>query len=133
MMKLGLFVEGTGHHVAAWRDPDVDPHGRQTLKQYVDIARLAERLNRVNIITVSLLAWSALSALCGASRGFSQLLLIRVGVGVAEAGCSPPAHSLISDYFVPSRRSSALSIYSCGISRTARWPHSCGCSFFRAD
>src|SRR6202166_2981534 len=43
MMKLGLFVEGTGHHVAAWRDPDVDPHGRQTLKQYVDIARLAER------------------------------------------------------------------------------------------
>ena len=43
MMKLGLFVEGTGHHVAAWRDPGVDPHGRQTLKQYVDIARLAER------------------------------------------------------------------------------------------
>ena len=43
MMKLGLFVEGTGHHVAAWRDPDVDAHGRQTLKQYVDIARLAER------------------------------------------------------------------------------------------
>ena len=43
MMKLGLFVEGTGHHVAAWRDPDVDPHGRQTLKHYVDIARLAER------------------------------------------------------------------------------------------
>src|SRR5258708_32438303 len=43
MMKLGLFVEGTGHHVAAWRDADVDPHGRQTLKHYVDIARLAER------------------------------------------------------------------------------------------
>jgi predicted MFS family arabinose efflux permease len=82
----------------------------------VPIARLAERFNRVNIITASLLVWSALSALCGAARGFSQLLLIRVGVGVAEAGCSPPAHSLISDYFEPSRRSSALSIYSCGIS-----------------
>jgi predicted MFS family arabinose efflux permease len=82
----------------------------------IPIARLAERFNRVKIITVSLLVWSALSALCGAARGFSQLLLIRVGVGVAEAGCSPPAHSLISDYFEPSRRSSALSIYSCGIS-----------------
>src|ERR1700685_3012015 len=43
MMKLGLFVEGTGPHVAARRDPDVDPHGGQTLKAYVDIARLAER------------------------------------------------------------------------------------------
>lgn len=82
----------------------------------IPIARLAERFNRVNIITASLLVWSALSALCGAARGFSQLLLIRVGVGVAESGCSPPAHSLISDYFEPSRRSSALSIYSCGIS-----------------
>jgi N-acetyl-S-(2-succino)cysteine monooxygenase len=43
MMKLGLFLEGTGHHVAAWRDPDVDPYGRQTLAYYVDSARLAEQ------------------------------------------------------------------------------------------
>lgn len=43
MMKLGCFLDGSGHHVAAWRDPDVDPHGRQTLKQYVEIARIAER------------------------------------------------------------------------------------------
>jgi N-acetyl-S-(2-succino)cysteine monooxygenase len=43
MMKLGCFLEGTGHHVAAWRDPDVDPHGRQSLAHYLDIARLAER------------------------------------------------------------------------------------------
>jgi len=56
------------------------------------------------------------SALCGAAAAFSQLVLIRVGVGVAEAGCSPPAHSLISDYFERSRRTSALSIYSCGTS-----------------
>ena len=82
----------------------------------IPIARLAERFNRVNIITAALVAWSTLSALCGAARNYSQLLLIRVGVGVAEAGCSPPAHSLISDYFEPSRRSSALSVYSCGIS-----------------
>lgn len=82
----------------------------------VPIARLAERRSRVNIITFAMMAWSGLSALCGAAASFSQLLLIRAGVGLAEAGCSPPAHSLISDYFEPSRRASALSIYSCGIS-----------------
>jgi predicted MFS family arabinose efflux permease len=82
----------------------------------IPIARLAERISRVNIISVALIVWSGLSALCGAAVSFSQLLLIRVGVGVAEAGCSPPAHSLISDYFERSRRTSALSIYSCGTS-----------------
>jgi predicted MFS family arabinose efflux permease len=82
----------------------------------IPIARLSERMSRVNIMTVALLVWSSLSALCGAAASFSQLLLIRVGVGIAEAGCSPPAHSLISDYFAPSRRTSALSVYSCGIS-----------------
>jgi predicted MFS family arabinose efflux permease len=82
----------------------------------IPIARLAERISRVSIITVALIVWSTLSALCGAAVSFSQLLLIRVGVGVAEAGCSPPAHSLISDYFEPARRTSALSIYSCGTS-----------------
>jgi predicted MFS family arabinose efflux permease len=82
----------------------------------IPIARLAERMSRVNIITVALIVWSMLSALCGAAASFPQLLLIRAGVGVAEAGCSPPAHSLISDYVEPSRRTSALSIYSCGTS-----------------
>lgn len=82
----------------------------------IPIARLAERFHRVNIIAAALVVWSTLSALCGVAAGFTQLLLIRMGVGVAEAGCSPPAHSLISDYFEPSRRASALSIYSCGSS-----------------
>jgi predicted MFS family arabinose efflux permease len=82
----------------------------------IPIARLAERMNRVNIISVALIVWSTLSALCGVAATFPQLLVARAGVGIAEAGCSPPAHSLISDYFEPSRRTSALSIYSCGIS-----------------
>src|SRR5580704_14239600 len=82
----------------------------------IPIARLAERVSRVNIITAALIVWSSLTALCGAAASFPQLLLIRAGVGVAEAGCSPPAHSLISDYVEPSRRTSALSIYSCGTS-----------------
>ena len=82
----------------------------------IPIARLAERFNRVNIIAVALTAWSACSALCALATGFGQLLLIRMSVGVAESGCSPPAHSLISDYFEPAKRTSALSIYSCGTS-----------------
>jgi len=80
------------------------------------IARLAERKNRVNIMTVALIAWSSLTAMCALAASFGQLLLIRAGVGVAEAGCSPSAHSLISDYVGPARRASALSIYTCGIS-----------------
>jgi MFS family permease len=80
------------------------------------IARLAERYNRVSIISIAMAAWSALTALCGAAANFSQLLLLRMAVGVGEAGCTPPAHSLISDYYDSKRRSSALSIYSCGIS-----------------
>ncbi len=80
------------------------------------IARLAERISRVNIITTALSIWSALTAMCGLVGSFTQLLLIRMGIGVAEAGCVPPAHSLISDYVEPRRRASALSVYSCGIS-----------------
>jgi predicted MFS family arabinose efflux permease len=80
------------------------------------IARLAERFNRVNIITAAMVVWSGLCALCGLASAFPQLLCIRAGVGVAESGCTPPAHSLISDYYAPEERTSVLSIYTCGIS-----------------
>jgi MFS family permease len=80
------------------------------------IARLAERYNRVSIISIAMAAWSALTALCGTAANFSQLFMLRMAVGVGEAGCTPPAHSLISDYYGSARRSTALSIYSCGIS-----------------
>ncbi|HVK42519.1 MAG TPA: MFS transporter, partial [Phenylobacterium sp.] len=81
----------------------------------IPIARLAERRSRVNIITIAIIVWSGFTALCGLATNFFQLMLFRVGVGVGEAGLSPPAHSLISDYFEPKRRASALSIYSFGI------------------
>jgi predicted MFS family arabinose efflux permease len=81
----------------------------------VPIARIAERSSRVNLITVSLGLWSAFTAACGVAQTYWQLLLFRVGVGVGEAGCSPAAHSLISDYFEPRRRATALSVYSLGI------------------
>ncbi|HWT51462.1 MAG TPA: MFS transporter, partial [Caulobacter sp.] len=81
----------------------------------IPIARLAERWNRVTIISLSLVIWSGFTALCGAATSFAQLALFRFGVGVGEAGCSPPSHSLISDYYEPKKRASALSIYSFGI------------------
>jgi MFS family permease len=81
----------------------------------IPIARLAERWNRVSIIAVALVLWSGFTALCGTATSFVQLLGYRVGVGIGEAGCSPPAHSLISDYYEPKKRATALSIYSFGI------------------
>ncbi len=81
----------------------------------IPIARLAERFSRVWIISIALVVWSGFTALCGTASSFVTLAAYRFGVGVGEAGCSPPSHSLISDYFEPKRRASALSIYSFGI------------------
>jgi MFS family permease len=81
----------------------------------IPIARVAERLNRVNILTVCLLVWSGMTALSGTAGNFLQLMVCRFGVGVGEAGCAPSAQSLISDYFPPAKRSSALSVYAFGI------------------
>ncbi|MFW6094298.1 MAG: spinster family MFS transporter [Pseudomonadota bacterium] len=81
----------------------------------IPIARLADRANRVTIISVALVIWSGMTAACGLAQNFGQMLAARIGVGVGEAGCSPPAHSLIADYFPPERRASALSIYALGI------------------
>lgn len=79
------------------------------------IARLAERKSRVSIISAAIAVWSLMTALCGLTQSYVQLLACRVGVGVGEAGCSPPAHSLISDYFPLNKRATALSIFSLGV------------------
>lgn len=81
----------------------------------IPIARLADRRSRVNIISISIFLWSLMTALSGFATNFTQLLLARVGVGVGEAGCTPPSHSLISDYYAKEQRSSALGIYSLGM------------------
>ncbi len=81
----------------------------------IPLARLADRANRVSIISIALVVWSGMTALCGLAQNFAQMLAARIGVGVGEAGCSPPAHSLIADYFPPEKRASALSIYALGI------------------
>jgi predicted MFS family arabinose efflux permease len=81
----------------------------------IPIARFAERGNRVGIISAALVVWSGFTALCGTAGSFVQILLYRFGVGVGEAGCTPPAHSLISDYVRPEKRASALALYSMGV------------------
>jgi MFS family permease len=81
----------------------------------VPIARLAEHRNRPLIIATALTAWSGMTALCGTAQNFVQLCLYRIGVGVGEAGCTPPAHSLITDYTPKEKRASALAFYSMGV------------------
>ena len=81
----------------------------------VPIARLADKGNRRNIVAMSLAGWSLMTACSGLVRNFIQLLLARIGVGIGEAGGSPPAHAMISDYFRPEKRATALSFYSTGI------------------
>jgi predicted MFS family arabinose efflux permease len=78
------------------------------------IARWADRGNRRSIIALGLTLWSAMTALSGMAQSFAQLALARIGVAVGEAAGSPPAHSLISDYFPPRSRARALGIYSGG-------------------
>ncbi|MBX3510506.1 MAG: MFS transporter [Hyphomonadaceae bacterium] len=78
------------------------------------IARLAESGHRPYIIAAALAVWSGFTALCGVAQNFTQLVLARVGVGVGEAGCTPPAHSLITDYVPKEKRASALAFYSMG-------------------
>jgi MFS family permease len=80
----------------------------------IPIARLAEHGNRPVIIGVAAGVWSAFTVLCGMAQNFWQLILARIGVGVGEAGCTPPAHSLIMDYSAPEKRGSALAFYGMG-------------------
>ena len=81
----------------------------------IPIAFWADRANRRNIVVTALTVWSGMTALSGLVQNYGQLLAARVGVGLGEAGGSPPAHSMISDYYPPHRRATALSFYSSGI------------------
>lgn len=80
----------------------------------VPLARLADRHNRVNIIAISLLAWSVFTGLTGLAMTFLYMVIARVGVAVGEAGCNPAAYSLIGDFFDARRRATALSIFQMG-------------------
>ncbi len=81
----------------------------------IPIARWADKGVRRSIIALGLTVWSLMTAACGFVQNFAQLAVARIGVGIGEAAGSPPAHSLISDYFPPEKRASAISLYNIGI------------------
>ena len=81
----------------------------------IPIAWLADRYNRVNILSIALATWSGFTALTGLATNFVQIGLARMGVGIGEAGGSPPSHSIISDMYPKEERASALGVYSMGI------------------
>jgi MFS family permease len=81
----------------------------------IPIAMAADRYNRVVIIALCIALWSVMSALCGFATSFAFLLFARIGVAVGEAGCTPPANSIIADYFSPRNRANALGVYAMGV------------------
>ena len=78
----------------------------------IPVAWLADRSNRVRILTIACLLWSAATMACGLSRTYPQLVLARMSVGVGEAGGAPPSYSIIADYFPPERRGMAIGLFS---------------------
>ncbi len=81
----------------------------------VPIAMWADRGTRTHIIALALFVWSVMTAVTGLATSFATVLLARIGVGIGEAGGSPPSHSLLSDYFPAERRGMALGVYAAGI------------------
>ncbi|REL33895.1 spinster family MFS transporter [Thalassotalea euphylliae] len=81
----------------------------------IPIAKWADSGNRRNIISIALFVWSFMTAISGFVQNYFQLLLARIGVGVGEAGCSPPSHSIISDIFPREARAGAIGFYSTGV------------------
>lgn len=80
----------------------------------IPIARIADRRNRIALIAAATGVWSLMTALCGAAGSFAQLLAFRAGVGIGEAGLTPPLVSLLSDKFGPDRRATAYSLITLG-------------------
>jgi MFS family permease len=78
------------------------------------ISWLIDRSNRRNIIAVCLIGWSIMTAFSGLSKNYLQLLLSRIGVGIGEAGGTPGANSIISDYFPAAKRPMAMTVFALG-------------------
>ena len=81
----------------------------------VPIARVADRGNRRNVIAIGIFVWCFMTAICGLAKNFAQLFIARIGVGVGEAALSPPAYSIIADYFPPHRLAKATGMYALGV------------------
>ncbi|MFC3581901.1 spinster family MFS transporter [Sphingomonas hylomeconis] len=80
----------------------------------IPVAWLADRGNRVRVLTIACALWSAATIACGMSHSYGQLAAARMSVGIGEAGGVPPSYSIISDYFPPERRGLALGLFNLG-------------------
>ncbi len=80
----------------------------------IPISWIADRSNRRNLLSISLVVWSAFTALCGLSRGWIQFALARIGAGIGEAGGTPPSTAIVSDCFPPDRRPMAMTVLALG-------------------
>src|SRR3954451_19351795 len=80
----------------------------------IPIARVADRLNRRNIVAVALAFWSAMTIFCGMAQSVTTLALARIGVGIGESGGTPASQSIIADLFSKNERPRALGIYAIG-------------------
>ncbi|HEY5713526.1 MAG TPA: MFS transporter [Allosphingosinicella sp.] len=80
----------------------------------IPVGWLADRTNRVKVLAIACALWSAATAACGMASNYPQLVLARMTVGIGEAGGVPPSYAIISDYFPPSRRGTALGLFNLG-------------------
>ncbi len=80
----------------------------------IPVAWLADRTNRVRVLSIACALWSAATIACGLSNSYTQLVVARMAVGIGEAGGVPPSYSIISDYFARDRRGRALGIFNLG-------------------
>lgn len=80
----------------------------------IPVGWLADKTNRINVLTVACALWSAATMACGLARTYPELVVARMTVGVGEAGGVPPSYAIISDYFPPGRRGTALGLFNLG-------------------
>ncbi|CAN5240088.1 MFS transporter [soil metagenome] len=77
----------------------------------IPMGYLVDRVNRRNMLVGILALWSVMTAVCASASSYVHLLLARMGVGIAESGGAPTAMSMVSDYFPPKQRSTAIGIW----------------------
>ena len=80
----------------------------------IPVGWLADRSNRVRVLSLACLVWSAATVACGFSSNYPQLAAARMSVGVGEAGGVPPSYAIVCDYFPPGMRGTALGLYNLG-------------------
>jgi MFS family permease len=80
----------------------------------IPVGWLADKTNRVGVLSIACALWSAATAACGLARTYPQLVMSRLAVGIGEAGGVPPSYAIISDTFPPGRRGGALGLYNLG-------------------